>query len=111
MYLEFIVMVVFCIAFTFPMTYLNFKANSVLASAAMRGTFGIVAAVCVFLIMGGSELVGSITGIAGIIFFSLATLLILKFDKGFVEAYPELRFARKWPEGMEPEEEVEEEDE
>lgn len=84
----------FCVSTTFVMSYLNFKSNSILASAAFRGVLSFTVVAFNFWIVGGDDLVGSMTGVAGILFFMIVAFLISRFDKEFVENYATHAFTK-----------------
>ncbi len=91
---EILVLIGFCISTSFSMTYLNYKANSVGASAAFRGVLNFIIPASNFWVVGGSELIGSMTGLAGISFFLLLAYGISKYDPEFIENYTTCSFAK-----------------
>lgn len=88
------ILIGFCVSLSYVMSYINFKSNSILASAAFRGVLVFTTAAFDFWVIGGDELVGSMFGVAGILFFMTVALLISRFDRNFVENYTTLTFTK-----------------
>lgn len=82
----------YCIAFSFPLAYLSRKSSTIFGSAIFRGVFNIVGMVPFFFIWGEDPLVGSVSGLAGMLLFAVLTFLIWRFDPEFVNNYARLSY-------------------
>ncbi len=81
-----------CIAMSFPLAYLSLKCGNIFAPALFRGLMGAAAVLMPVFVHDADELLGSIGGVAGMVFFLFVTYLIIKNDEDFVENYRELSY-------------------
>ncbi len=68
-----LMMTVWCILLSFPLSYITIKAKSVIAAAVMHGVINGTAGISIMLVVGGTDLTVGATGIAGFV----AALLII----------------------------------
>lgn len=80
-------MILFCIAISFPMTYVRAKSKNVLGPSMLHGMLNGSANVLNLYIHDGSLLYNGPAGIAGILIILIFTIFIFVFDKSFVEEY------------------------
>ncbi|MCI4671050.1 MAG: hypothetical protein MRZ79_23130 [Bacteroidia bacterium] len=85
---EFLALIGYSIAISFPLAWLAVKTRSIYAPATFIAVFNNIGGLCLFFLYGGNPLIASPTGLAGMAILLLITLLIIRFDKKFVEDYP-----------------------
>lgn len=85
---EFLALIGYSIAVSFPLSWLAVKTRSIYAPATFNAVLNNVGGLSLFFLYGGDPLMASPTGLAGMILLLLITFLILRFDKKFVEDYP-----------------------
>ena len=79
-------MIAFCMLFTPVMVFIREKSGSVIMAAIAHGTLNALAGISIMYLAGYKELVGSITGIAGVIVLAIADLLIFLFRNNRITA-------------------------
>ncbi len=95
LYLGVLAFIGYSISFSFPLAYLSRKSKTIFGPAIFRGVFNIVGLVTIVFIWGENPMVGSATGVAGMIVFLLVTLAIVRRDPEFVEQYAKLNYAKE----------------
>lgn len=85
--------VLFNMALSFILIYINDKANSILPSAAFKCVLSFAGFGFLVFIVGGDERVGSLYGISGIAVLAFIIGLIYMVDKAYVRDYADMRFA------------------
>ena len=82
----------FGIAVAFPLAYLSSKTRSIYASATFLGVLGNIGGLGRFFFLYDDPLFSGVSGLAGMFVFLAITYLILRYDRAFVEKYPEMRY-------------------
>ncbi|MFN7013401.1 MAG: CPBP family intramembrane glutamic endopeptidase, partial [Bacteroidia bacterium] len=80
-------MILFCIAISFPMAYVRVKSKNVLGPSMLHGMLNGSANVLSLYIHEGSLLYNRPAGIAGILIILIFTIFIFVFDKSFIKEY------------------------
>ncbi|MEL6624359.1 MAG: CPBP family glutamic-type intramembrane protease [Bacteroidota bacterium] len=87
---EMLAIVGFCVAMSFPLAWLAQRTRSIYASATVTSILNNVGAMGMIFLYDGHSLLTSSTGLAGMMVLLLATFFIIRFDKKFVNDYPNL---------------------
>jgi membrane protease YdiL (CAAX protease family) len=82
-----VIMTFFCIALSFPLAYVRVKTKSLLGPAAFHGMVNASGGLTLLFITQANELLGSITGIAGILAGGLLMAGIFWWDQPFIKEY------------------------
>lgn len=80
-------MVLFCIAASFPMAYLGEKTGSILGASAFHGVINAVAGGSIVFVAQSNPLLGGIAGVAGILSFLLLTVAIVLWDPEYIRNF------------------------
>ncbi|MEM6261200.1 MAG: hypothetical protein AAGI38_01735 [Bacteroidota bacterium] len=91
---NFMVLMGISISTAFPLAYVALKSNSVFSAAVFRGVLSTVAIASFLFVYGADPLVGSLSGVAGMIAFLVLTFLIIYLDPDFVEEYREKEYGK-----------------
>ncbi|MEO0895245.1 MAG: CPBP family glutamic-type intramembrane protease [Bacteroidota bacterium] len=86
--MEFLALLGYSVALSFPLSWLAVKTRSIYASATFNAVMNNVGGLSLFFLYEGDPLLTSPTGLAGMLVLLLITFLILRFDRKFVEDYP-----------------------
>jgi len=81
------VMILFCISLSFVQSYIRVKTKTVFGPAAFHGMMNASSGITLMLIVSQNELLGSISGIAGIAGALLVLIYILIFDRKFISDF------------------------
>ena len=74
-------MVVLCILISPIITYFTIKSKSVVAAAVLHGTMNATATISIIPIMGGSDLMTGMPGLAGMLAFLITGLMLFIYDQ------------------------------
>ena len=74
-------MVVLCILISPIITYFTIKSKSVVAAAVLHGTMNATATISIIPIMGGSDLMTGMPGLAGMLAFLITGLVLFIYDQ------------------------------
>lgn len=79
-----LMMVLFCISLSFPLSYFRLRANSVFAPTVMHGILNANAGLVMLYFIRGNILFANISGVAGILAAIILTIFIFKYDPKFI---------------------------
>ncbi len=88
-----LMMIAWCILFTPLLNYIRIKSKSVIAASITHGTLNGVYGISIMLVLGGSDLLVGITGIAGFAALAVINVMLIAYDK-YIEKDP---IISHWP--------------
>jgi membrane protease YdiL (CAAX protease family) len=80
-------MMLFCLAGSYPLAYVAFKSRSILAPSIFHGNINAIAGGAMLFISEANPLAGGLVGTVSVLAFGLITLGIVLFDPDFVKQY------------------------
>lgn len=99
-------MVLFCLPLSLLMSYVRVKTGSVWGPAVLHGIINTTAPITVLLIHQYNPLFGGVTGLVGILAFSLVAAVVLALDRSFWRQLAQEGFGKGKPVAAEAEVEM-----
>lgn len=79
-----LMMIIFCVSLSFPLSYFRLRANSVFAPTVVHGILNANAGLVMLYFIRGDILFANISGVAGILSAIILTIFIFKYDPKFI---------------------------